>query len=94
MFNPKDSDVDISEDRISNNAWLLDPDRNDLRNPMEAYLYRKLNQRMEDCTMLNKEGTEGIQVNNYGIGGHYLWHYDSLYYVSNSFMYILPINLS
>ncbi|KAI5753849.1 hypothetical protein M8J77_003841 [Diaphorina citri] len=81
VYDPNDTSVDISEDRISNNAWLLDPDILGYKQPpQQAALYRKLNQRMEDCTTLNKAGTEGLQVNNYGIGGHYLWHYDSLYY--------------
>lgn len=73
---------------MSNSGWLYDPDKNphlDQPPELEA-LYRTLTQRLEDCTTLNKEGAESIQMNNYGIGGHYLWHYDALYDVSLSFL--------
>ncbi|KAL1458288.1 hypothetical protein WDU94_008449 [Cyamophila willieti] len=82
VYDPENNDTDISDSRISNNAWLVDPEDPHYEDQPEqqANLYRKLHQRMEDCTGLSKGGSEGIQVNNYGIGGHYLWHYDSLYY--------------
>uniref|UniRef100_A0A8D8LH18 procollagen-proline 4-dioxygenase n=1 Tax=Cacopsylla melanoneura TaxID=428564 RepID=A0A8D8LH18_9HEMI len=91
VFNP-DAGVQQSEDRISNNAWLYDPDRYPIisgvpQPPEQAHLYRVINKRLEDCTGLNGVGTEGFQVNNYGIGGHYLWHYDSLYYNDKSGTY-------
>uniref|UniRef100_A0A8D8WZJ9 procollagen-proline 4-dioxygenase n=1 Tax=Cacopsylla melanoneura TaxID=428564 RepID=A0A8D8WZJ9_9HEMI len=90
VYDPNNEDSDISDSRISNNAWLLSPDDPNRvgQSEHQANLYRKLNQRMEDCTGLSKSGTEGLQVNNYGIGGHYLWHYDALYYNAHYDYYV------
>lgn len=85
VFNAERRESEISDYRISNNGWFFDPDSREPGQPgsqpaeVDA-LYRRLNQRLEDCTGLNKRGTESIQMNNYGVGGHYAWHYDSLYY--------------
>lgn len=57
----------ISETRISQNSWLSDHDHP---------IVRRLSLRSTDMSGLDMKGAEQLQVNNYGIGGHYLPHYD------------------
>lgn len=39
---------------------------------------KSLNARLESFTGLSSEKAESFQIVNYGLGGHYLPHYDSL----------------
>lgn len=65
------SGITHSENRIGKNTWL--------ENNIDAVA--KLRQRTADFTGLSMSHAELLQVLNYGIGGHYLWHYDAYYSV-------------
>lgn len=52
--------------RLGEVAWLETEDE----------FIDKLNKRFEDMTALTTDGSECIQVQNYGIGGHFHVHYD------------------
>ncbi|XP_039431116.1 prolyl 4-hydroxylase subunit alpha-1-like [Culex pipiens pallens] len=59
---------EVSKSRTSQNSWLTDYDH-----PVVAALSR----RTKDMALgLDETAYESLQVNNYGIGGHYLPHYD------------------
>uniref|UniRef100_A0A2M4BK34 procollagen-proline 4-dioxygenase n=2 Tax=Anopheles marajoara TaxID=58244 RepID=A0A2M4BK34_9DIPT len=58
---------EVSKQRTSSSAWLDDP--------MHVYV-RTVSRRTEDMTGLTMWAAEELQVGNYGIGGHYLPHYD------------------
>lgn len=59
---------EVSKSRTSQNSWLTDDDH-----PVVAALSR----RTKDMTRgLSEKAYESLQVNNYGIGGHYLPHFD------------------
>ncbi|XP_065087102.1 prolyl 4-hydroxylase subunit alpha-1-like [Ochlerotatus camptorhynchus] len=58
---------EVSKQRTSQNGWLADTD-----NP----LVKKISVRTVDMTGLDIKSFESLQVNNYGIGGFYLPHYD------------------
>uniref|UniRef100_A0A182IDF6 procollagen-proline 4-dioxygenase n=1 Tax=Anopheles arabiensis TaxID=7173 RepID=A0A182IDF6_ANOAR len=62
-----DHEKAVSKTRTSSNAWL-----DDVMHPV----VRTLSQRTEDMTNLAMTAAERLQVGNYGIGGHYLPHYD------------------
>ncbi|KAK2827453.1 hypothetical protein Q7C36_018379 [Tachysurus vachellii] len=55
--------------RVSKSAWLSKDE-----NPVVA----RVNQRIADITGLDVDTAEDLQVANYGIGGHYEPHYDSM----------------
>lgn len=57
----------VSAIRTSKSAWLSDE---------EHKVVRGISVRVEDMTGLSKETAENLQVVNYGIGGHYMSHYD------------------
>lgn len=57
----------ISSFRISKNAWLDDDEHEIIGN---------IGLRVQDMTGLNVATAEALQVNNYGIGGHYEVHSD------------------
>lgn len=57
----------ISSFRISKNAWLDDDEHEIIGN---------IGLRVQDMTGLNVATAEELQVNNYGIGGHYEVHSD------------------
>ena len=52
--------------RFAEVAWLDD----------EIKIVTKLNKRFEDMTGLTMKGSEELQVQNYGVGGHFHEHYD------------------
>ncbi|XP_026315821.1 prolyl 4-hydroxylase subunit alpha-2-like [Hyposmocoma kahamanoa] len=56
-----------AEYRIGKSAWLYN----------NIDVVAKLRQRTADFTGLNISHAEPLQVLNYGIGGHYIWHYDA-----------------
>ena len=56
-----------SNQRISKTGWLEQKEHSDVE---------KLYQRIGDITGLSMISAESLQVNNYGIGGHYEPHYD------------------
>ncbi|XP_055616104.1 prolyl 4-hydroxylase subunit alpha-1-like [Toxorhynchites rutilus septentrionalis] len=58
---------EISTSRTSQNSWLKDYDHP---------VVQRLTLRAADMSGLNMRAAEELQVNNYGIGGHYLPHYD------------------
>ncbi|XP_058444731.1 prolyl 4-hydroxylase subunit alpha-1-like [Malaya genurostris] len=58
---------EVSNSRISQNGWLRDGDQP---------LVRTVTLRTMDISGLDDKGFEALQINNYGIGGHYLPHYD------------------
>ena len=59
---------EVSKSRTSQNSWLTDDDH-----PVVS----ALSWRTTDMSYgLNEHAYESLQVNNYGIGGHYLPHYD------------------
>lgn len=58
---------EVSNERTSQNAWLADYD---------FELVKVLSLRTEDMTGLDRKSYESLQVNNYGIGGFYLPHFD------------------
>lgn len=58
---------DYSENRIGKSAWL--------RGNID--IAEKLRRRTADFTGLSMSYAEPLQVLNYGIGGHYDWHYDA-----------------
>ncbi|CAI4231259.1 unnamed protein product [Auanema sp. JU1783] len=53
--------------RISKSAWLKD---------WEHEVVHRINQRIDYMTNLDQETAEELQVQNYGIGGHYDPHFD------------------
>uniref|UniRef100_A0A182K3U4 Prolyl 4-hydroxylase alpha subunit domain-containing protein n=1 Tax=Anopheles christyi TaxID=43041 RepID=A0A182K3U4_9DIPT len=57
----------VSKTRTSSNAWL-----DDALHPV----VRTISKRTEDMTDLTMSAAEQLQVGNYGVGGHYLPHYD------------------
>ncbi|XP_053658674.1 prolyl 4-hydroxylase subunit alpha-1-like [Anopheles marshallii] len=57
----------VSKTRTSNNGWL-----DDVMHPVVRIITR----RTEDMTDLAMSASEQLQVGNYGVGGHYLPHYD------------------
>uniref|UniRef100_A0A182PQA7 procollagen-proline 4-dioxygenase n=1 Tax=Anopheles epiroticus TaxID=199890 RepID=A0A182PQA7_9DIPT len=57
----------VSKTRTSSNAWL-----DDAMHPV----VRSISKRTEDMTDLAMSAAEQLQVGNYGVGGHYLPHYD------------------
>uniref|UniRef100_A0A2M4AR83 Putative prolyl 4-hydroxylase subunit alpha-2 n=2 Tax=Anopheles triannulatus TaxID=58253 RepID=A0A2M4AR83_9DIPT len=58
---------EVSKQRTSSSAWLDDP--------MHVYV-RDVSRRTEHMTGLTMWAAEELQIGNYGIGGHYLPHYD------------------
>uniref|UniRef100_A0A2M4DKV4 Putative prolyl 4-hydroxylase subunit alpha-2 n=1 Tax=Anopheles darlingi TaxID=43151 RepID=A0A2M4DKV4_ANODA len=58
---------EVTKARTSSNAWLDDP--------MHPHV-RSLSRRTEHMTGLTMWAAEQLQVGNYGIGGHYLPHFD------------------
>nr|XP_019552005.2 prolyl 4-hydroxylase subunit alpha-1-like [Aedes albopictus] len=58
---------EVSKERTSQNGWLADHDHE---------VVKVLSLRTEDMTGLDKRSYESLQVNNYGIGGFYLPHFD------------------
>lgn len=58
---------DNSDYRISKTAWLSDDDNS---------LLMRVTQRVADLSGLSMASAEALQVANYGIGGHYMQHYD------------------
>ncbi|XP_058817042.1 prolyl 4-hydroxylase subunit alpha-2-like [Topomyia yanbarensis] len=63
----ENSNKEVSKSRTSQNGWL-----NDDVQP----LVRTVTLRTIDMSGLDEKGYESLQINNYGIGGHYLPHYD------------------
>lgn len=61
-----------SNKRISQVAWI---------NDFEDKVIKKISQRVEDMTGLDLTSSEALQVQNYGIGGHYTAHFDHLQYL-------------
>lgn len=53
--------------RISKIQWLLDD---------QSPLIKRLSERVEDMSALSAEYSEPLQIASYGIGGHYVPHYD------------------
>ena len=68
-----DKDNEISTVRVSQTAWFTEANEP---------LIGQLNRRIESITGLsvnmNKSDCELVQIANYGIGGHYVPHYDYL----------------
>ncbi|XP_055612351.1 uncharacterized protein LOC129758762 [Uranotaenia lowii] len=60
-------DKEVSKARTSQNGWLGDGDHK---------IVKRVNQRAFDLTGLDPRSHESLQFNNYGIGGHYLPHFD------------------
>jgi prolyl 4-hydroxylase len=60
----EDATIDI-EGRLAEATWLYDHE-----------IANKLSTRYEDMTGLNTKHSEGLQVQNYGVGGLYYAHYD------------------
>lgn len=56
----------ISKERIAQVAWHTEKDD----------VIRRISQRTEDMTSLNVKSSEELQIQNYGIGGHYSLHWD------------------
>ena len=56
------------ENRLAQVSWLFDNIF-----PEEA---KRFNARFEDMTGLSMETSDALQVQNYGIGGHFYAHYD------------------
>ncbi|XP_065087112.1 prolyl 4-hydroxylase subunit alpha-2-like [Ochlerotatus camptorhynchus] len=67
MVGQDDSVKEVSRTRTSQNSWLYDID-----DPLIA----KISKRTADITRLNMKGYDGLQLNNYGIGGKYDPHFD------------------
>ncbi|XP_058444732.1 prolyl 4-hydroxylase subunit alpha-1-like [Malaya genurostris] len=63
----ENSNKEVSKSRTSQNGWLDDG---------EHPLVRTVTLRTMDISGLDDKGFESLQINNYGIGGHYLPHYD------------------
>lgn len=61
-----DSNI-ISQNRLSKIAWL-----NDFQDPM----IQRVTERVTDMTGLSMKSAEHLQIQNYGIGGHYNCHLD------------------
>lgn len=56
----------ITNQRIAQVAWHSDEDR----------IVKRISKRIEDMTGLSMKSAEDLQVQNYGIGGHYFLHWD------------------
>lgn len=56
----------ITNQRIAQAAWHSDEDR----------IVERISKRIEDMTGLSMKSAEDLQVQNYGIGGHYFLHWD------------------
>ena len=69
MKNYKTGDTVVSQYRISKSAWLKDE---------EDPAVERISRRVEDMTGLTTKTAEELQVVNYGIGGHYVPHFDFL----------------
>ncbi|KAK3708850.1 hypothetical protein QZH41_016281, partial [Actinostola sp. cb2023] len=67
--------VEVAEYRISKNAWLDDYDRD---------IVKTIDRRVAAITGLTTDTAELLQINNYGIGGHYEPHLDHAYDMSDS----------
>ncbi|XP_049334373.1 prolyl 4-hydroxylase subunit alpha-2 [Astyanax mexicanus] len=65
----------ISYNRVSQTVWLKDED---------APVVSSVSQRLSDITGLGMESAEPLQVLNYGVGGHFSPHYDTLERSSDS----------
>ncbi|CAG0916324.1 unnamed protein product [Notodromas monacha] len=61
----------ISDVRTSKNSWFDDSD-----DPVVA----KMTKQVARLTGLSMEGAEKLQMANYGLGGHFHSHYDTLFY--------------
>lgn len=59
-----------SDSRISKSGWL---------NKSDDQMLQTLDRRVADMTSLSIESAEDLQVANYGIGGHFIPHYDYFY---------------
>lgn len=69
----------FSEDRIGKSAWLYE----------NITSVEKLRRRTADFTGLSLLFAEPLQVLNYGIGGHYNWHYDAFNVIMMWFLYFM-----
>lgn len=65
--NAKTGELEPAHYRISKSSWL---------NTEEDPIIGDIVQRTADMTGLDMESAEELQVNNYGIGGHYEPHFD------------------
>lgn len=59
-----------SDSRVSKSGWL---------NKSDDQMLQTLDRRVADMTSLSIESAEDLQVANYGIGGHFIPHYDYFY---------------
>ncbi|KAJ6644589.1 Prolyl 4-hydroxylase subunit alpha-2, partial [Pseudolycoriella hygida] len=57
----------ISSRRIAQTSW---------HNKTDDKTFQKLSRRVEDMTNLSQNHAEPLQIQNYGIGGHYVGHWD------------------
>lgn len=60
-----DREAVVSKDRVSQISWLKN-----------EKTVRNLDNRLKEMTGLSKESAEDLQIQSYGIGGHYSLHYD------------------
>lgn len=67
VYDPNSKASKPSSHRTSKFAWFDDNDNE---------VFPRLTQRLEDMTGLNLDTSEGFQIMNYGIGGHYATHND------------------